>query len=251
MRSYASYVFDMDGVLLRSNGVKSDAFFRAALPYGEEMAREMVRYHQQAGSVSRKERWEHFFSDILGREPEEGELERVLASCSELVSEGMKSAEKMPGVESYLASLIGQNVICVTGVLTAEAEAILESHALEKYFHRIYGGPRRKSEVLKRLIGAGVIDMPAVYFGDTEDDYESAHANGLDFVFVSGDTEFDGWEMFAVDKAITVVQSLEDLAGVAINGPVKVRVGRDGTASVRGELVYVGASMAGSEVTFA
>ena len=52
IREYLTLVFDCDGVLLDSNKVKTDAFYKSALPYGENAANELVSYHKENGGIS-------------------------------------------------------------------------------------------------------------------------------------------------------------------------------------------------------
>ncbi|MDX1757946.1 MAG: HAD family hydrolase, partial [Marinobacter sp.] len=64
---YASWVFDCDGVILNSNRVKTEAFYQAALPYGESAARALVEYHVNNGGISRYAKFERFLTTILGQ----------------------------------------------------------------------------------------------------------------------------------------------------------------------------------------
>ena len=237
--NFATHVFDCDGVLLDSNRAKSEAFYRAALPYGDDAARQLVAFHRTAGSISRRERIEHFFTDILKREPDEGEVDAVVEAVDAGVREGVFNAPKMPGVEQYLETVKGRKVV-VSGVHKRELVSILEAQGLSEYFADVWGGPRRKSENLKRAINAGVIELPAVYYGDTEDDCRAAGAAGLEFVYVFGGAETDGW----ADPSVRAVRDFTDL----LPTPSKVRVGRDGYADINGDRIYIGRRLAGAVV---
>ena len=46
-------IFDCDGVLLNSNEIKSNAFYKTALQYGEAEALKLVDYHIKNGGVAR------------------------------------------------------------------------------------------------------------------------------------------------------------------------------------------------------
>lgn len=209
---YKTHVFDCDGVLLDSNTAKSTAFYEAARPYGEDAALRMVLYHQQAGSISRRQRWEDFFRVILEREPEENEVEQVLARCTECVAKSIQAATLVPGVEDYLKSL-KQPAVVVSGTEQDEVREIIGQRGLTPFFDGIYGGSKLqlKSERLTELVLEGLIKPPAVYYGDTEDDYRAACRVKFDFVFVSGCSEFRNWRVFFADKQIKAIEDFREL----------------------------------------
>lgn len=208
-------VFDMDGTLLETNQSKSDAFYRAAMPYGVEAAQAMVAFHQQAGSVSRRARWEHFFANILKRKPEDGELESCMEECTRLVLTGALTAPLLPGVEQYLADLAAQGVerMVVSGVEEREVSRILEAHKLDVWFSRVWGG--NKEELLRRLVSDGDIALPATYYGDTEDDWRAAVRANLRFVFVSGCSEWKDGASQMAHRNIRVIRDFQQRGMVA------------------------------------
>ena len=56
-------VFDVDGVLLRSNQAKTDAYRTAALPWGQAKAATVAEFQAQLGSMSRHDKWVRIFTD--------------------------------------------------------------------------------------------------------------------------------------------------------------------------------------------
>ena len=52
MKNYSHLFFDCDGVILNSNKVKTNAFYKIALEYGDESAKKLVNYHIQNGGIS-------------------------------------------------------------------------------------------------------------------------------------------------------------------------------------------------------
>jgi phosphoglycolate phosphatase-like HAD superfamily hydrolase len=249
VNDYRSHVFDMDGVLLASNGIKSEAFRKAAQRYGDEAAEAMVALHQSAGSISRRERVERFFAEVLDASLTADEVEQFMAAVSDALRDGYREAEPVPGAADYVASVSGRAVV-VTGAEQPEARAILGARGLMPSEH-VYGGPPAKTDRLAELIADGTIEMPAVYYGDTLDDYEAARANDMDFVLVTGDAEWD-WERWSHRRHKGLVSIVEDfrlLLPEEPQRPTKVRIGRDGYAEVDGERRYFGRSLAGAEVT--
>ena len=238
MAKALTHVFDCDGVIIASNGVKADAFYRAALPYGEGPASQLREYHRMAGNASRRERLEHFFARILSREPDEGELDALYERVSEEVVAGVLAAPLVPGIEAFLERLNGQ-AVCVSGVVTEELRHILKERGLLQHFAHVYGGPRRKAEILRLAIGRERIVLPAVYYGDTADDHAAAEAAGLDFVFVTGNADSTSW-------APREMRRIVDFTPAA---PTRVAlVDRHGYVDVDGERRYVSRNLAGARV---
>lgn len=192
MTAYKWHVFDCDGVLIDTNGVKSRAFYEAALPYGEEAARELVAYHQRAGSIGRDARWRYFFSEILHTRPSTTEFDACMKLCSDLVREGTNAAALLPGIRAYLEAIGPERCAVVSGIEQGELEGILRSHDLARYFSAVWGGPRTKPVLLRDLLWVGDLALPALYYGDTEDDMLSARNAGFDFVWVNGVSEWQG-----------------------------------------------------------
>lgn len=238
MAKALTHVFDCDGVIIASNGVKADAFYRAALPYGDGPAHQLREYHRRAGNASRRERLEHFFARILFREPEEGEVDALYERVSEEVVAGVLAAPLVPGVEAFLERLEGR-AVCVSGVVTDELKHILKERGLLQHFAHVYGGPRRKAEILRLAIGRERIALPAVYYGDTADDHAAAEAAGLDFVFVTCNADTTSW-------APRSVRRIADFTPAPTKR--RVRVDRRGYVEVNGEMRFIGRNLAGAEV---
>jgi len=186
------HIFDCDGVLLDTPARKTDAFYRAALPYGEDAARAMVHIHRDAGSIGRRARWERFFAQALCREPEPGEIDGLVDITTQHVREGTRRAQPLPGVIEYAASL--DNPIVVSGIETDELHAILFEHGILDLFAGAYGGD--KHAILRELVADGTITLPATYYGDTYDDLIASRNAGLSFVLVSGASEWMAGESF-------------------------------------------------------
>lgn len=65
LAKYQTLVFDCDGVVLNSNKVKTEAFFKAALPYGEAAAQQLVEYHVARGGISRYKKFAWFVENVV------------------------------------------------------------------------------------------------------------------------------------------------------------------------------------------
>jgi phosphoglycolate phosphatase-like HAD superfamily hydrolase len=75
----------------------------------------------------------------------------------------------------------------------------------------IFGSPDTKSEILSREFSTFNIKKPAVFLGDSRYDYETAVKKGLDFIFIHGWSEFDGWEKYFRSKNVYAISNIEQL----------------------------------------
>jgi phosphoglycolate phosphatase-like HAD superfamily hydrolase len=190
---YDLFVFDCDGVILDSNPVKSRAFFEAALPHGEDRARRLVDYHQRHGGVSRQAKFAYFVREILCAEPaERAGLERELVAAYARICEvELSRCPTLPGVRRFLAGLDSEvRNFVVSGGAETEVRAALAERGLDRFFERVLGNPRSKEDNMQDLFEAGALEGRGAYFGDARLDMELAERFGLDFVFVSGASEW-------------------------------------------------------------
>ena len=70
LSQYKSFVFDCDGVLLNSNSLKTNAFYKSVLKWGSSPANELVKYHVQNGGISRYQKFNYFIDFIVTKYPE-------------------------------------------------------------------------------------------------------------------------------------------------------------------------------------
>ncbi|MDW0359750.1 HAD hydrolase-like protein [Halomonas venusta] len=213
IKSFNTYVFDCDGVLLDSNRVKTEAFYHAALPYGEPVAQAFTEYHKANGGISRQKKFEYFFLNILNHAvlPQE-KYQTALDEYSKLTAEGLVSCEVLPGALEFLTSLPSQaKKYVVSGGAQDEVRWVLEAKGLATFFDGIYGNPVDKLTLVKNL-DLKDSDYPAIFFGDARYDHEVAKANGLDFIFLSAVSDFDGWEEYVESHSLPAFESFTSLS---------------------------------------
>lgn len=190
---YDLFVFDCDGVILDSNSLKSRAFYDVARPFGEEQAERFVEYHRLRGGISRQEKFKYFVAEILAvdtpdREPLEIELVEAYAR---ICRDGLQKCSMIPGVQAFLASLPSsvRNYV-VSGGAQTEVRQALKERQLDQFFSLILGNPSSKRENMQQLFDGGALKGRGAYFGDARLDMELAQQFDLDFVFVSGASEW-------------------------------------------------------------
>jgi phosphoglycolate phosphatase-like HAD superfamily hydrolase len=209
LADYAAIIFDCDGVVLNSNRLKSEAFYRAALPYGEGPARALLAYHQANGGISRYKKFAYFFEELLSIPIEKDQVEAALASYARYVQEGLKNCEVAQGLVALREALPRSQWCICSGGDQAELRSVFVERGLSKLFDAgIYGSPDSKSLIIARLLEEGTIQRPALFLGDARYDHEVSRDAELDFVFISAWSEFADWPGYCEERALNVFPSI-------------------------------------------
>jgi phosphoglycolate phosphatase-like HAD superfamily hydrolase len=209
MLKYKTLVFDCDGVILDSNKIKTEAFYQAALPYGEAAAQALVNYHVQNGGISRYRKFEYFLQTIIGVSIDPTALDLLLSAYASSVKEGLLTCAIAPGLHELRQALPNSRWSVVSGSDQEELRQVFAARHLINYFDGgIFGSPDTKDEILCRELANGNIQTPAIFMGDSRYDYEAARKAGLDFIFISQWTEYFGWKVFCEGLSISYKNSL-------------------------------------------
>lgn len=208
---YSTLAFDCDGVLLNSNRVKTDAFYQAALPYGESAAQALADYHIQHGGISRYQKFAYFLDNIVPGQ-EGPTLDELLECYAEQVHQALMSCEIAQGLTALREKTSQATWLIVSGGDQGELREVFKARGIAELFNGgIFGSPDNKDEILSRELGTDNIIHPALFLGDSRYDHIAASKAGLSFVFVSGWSEFSGWEAYCQENGIPRVNSISDL----------------------------------------
>jgi phosphoglycolate phosphatase-like HAD superfamily hydrolase len=220
LSGYATIVFDCDGVILDSNRVKTEAFRIAAMPYGEAAAAALVKHHVANGGVSRYVKFAYFIETIVPEHapdliPEAGSptLESLLSTYAQSVRNGLMTCAVAEGLEELREATPESRWLIVSGGDQIELREIFASRRLISHFDGgIMGSPDTKDIILCREKERGNIHGRGLFLGDSRYDHQAATTAGLDFVFVSGWTEFSEWPEFVRNNNVRTITSLADLS---------------------------------------
>jgi phosphoglycolate phosphatase-like HAD superfamily hydrolase len=208
LKEYQTLVFDCDGVVLNSNKVKTNAFYKAALPYGEEAAQALVTHHVANGGISRYKKFEWFLSHIVSNKVGP-DLTLLLQNYANEVLSGLLECEIAEGLFELRQETSHANWLIVSGGDQEELREVFSARALSILFDGgIFGSPDSKDKILARELDSGNINKHSLFLGDSKYDHLASSGANLDFVFLSYWTEFQGWQEYAAKNNITVKDSL-------------------------------------------
>lgn len=208
INNFNSFIFDCDGVLLDSNSIKSEAFYKVALKYDKVSAETFLKYHINNAGVSRFIKFEYLFRDILKYKKFQREIKMALDDYSKYIEDELLSVKKTSSLDLF--KVTGKSMFVVSGSEQEQLRMVLKKRNLYDYFDGIYGSPLNKYEIIDRLIENDSIKPPVVFFGDSKYDYEVSMNFDFDFIFISDWTEMSNWENFCNDYNIKNYKKLEE-----------------------------------------
>lgn len=216
LEDYRTIVFDCDGVVLNSNKIKTRAFLKSALVYGEEKARLLVDYHIKNGGVSRYKKFEWFLKEIAFSYTENN-LESLLSTYADEVSKELLECEIADGLFSLREKLFHQKWLIVSGGDQTELRQVFKERKIDHLFDSgIFGSPETKDLILTNETEKKNIIFPALFVGDSKYDYLAASKMEIDFLFLSEWSEFNGWELFFKEKNIFYAKNISEIENLKL-----------------------------------
>ena len=214
LKKYKTMVFDCDGVVLDSNAVKTQAYFRTAKNLGatDSQAQALVDYHVRLGGISRYHKFDYYLREILQQSSSPAGIQVLLDEFSRELEDGLLHCPIAPGLEALRAATPQANWMILSGGDQEEIRRLFARRNLSRLFDGgLFGSPDNKDKVLAREKARGNVSLPALFIGDSQYDYQAASRAGLDFVFLSDWTEVADWQAYCQAQQIRVLPNLAAL----------------------------------------
>lgn len=178
-------VFDFDGVILDSVGIKTDAFASLYATFGTDVVSKVVAHHEKNMGLSRFKKFRYYHRNFLDKHLSNVEIEALNKEFSGLVLDKILAAKEIKGVFPFIENKISSGKLCFINSATPEDEliSIINQRNFTKYFQLILGSPLTKFENLEKIkaqFKCKYSDM--IFFGDAVSDFKAAHKAGVDFV---------------------------------------------------------------------
>ena len=180
----AALVFwDFDGVIKDSVDVKTTAFERLFLPYGQEIANQVRQHHEANGGVSRFDKIPLYLA-WSGEPASPAQIDEFCGRFSRAVLQAVIDAPWVPGVREYLLQHCAeQYFVLVTATPQDEIEQILFALGLSHCFREVHGAPTKKARAIEVVLALQKCPPArALMIGDTETDMQAALANSVPFL---------------------------------------------------------------------
>lgn len=206
-------MFDCDGVVLDSNIVKTEAYFRTAKNLGatDAQAQALVDYHVKLGGISRYHKFDWYLREVLHNPVTEAAIQALLDGFSKELQVGLMQCDLAKGLFA-LREKTDSNWMILSGGDQQEIRDLFAKRKIEHMFNGgLFGSPDNKDVVLAREKANGNLQYPALFLGDSKYDFEAATRAGLDFIFISDWTEVPNWQTYCAENNIVAVPNISQL----------------------------------------
>jgi phosphoglycolate phosphatase-like HAD superfamily hydrolase len=176
-------IFDLDGVIIESAGIKTEAFRTLFSDYPERLP-EIIAYHQKNAGISRYNKFRYIYGCILGRELSKEKERELGEKFSQIALDKILRAPLVAGVEDFLKNNYRRYMLFVaSGTPDEELGFILSQRGLVNYFKGAYGTPQTKTQITKRILDEHQLaNREAVFIGDAESDKIATVETGVTFI---------------------------------------------------------------------
>lgn len=202
--SFKTAIFDCDGVILKSNRIKTQAFESALQAMGEPKPEidQFLKYHQENGGISRYHKLTHYFAHILPRQDSTECVQHALRLYADIVNEELLDVDYVEGIIETLELFNSMNINCFvnSGGDQEELRSVFKTRKIDTYFSEIYGSPSTKTENLMHLQKLGSLQKPALFFGDSKSDYDAAMKFNMEFVFIYKESEWTDHDSYPISR---------------------------------------------------
>jgi len=179
-------VFDFDGTLVDSNGIKMKAFERTFLVFPDRLE-EIMQYCRGFNHTPRDEKFRHVCETIIGQ-PYTAQLSAGLHDRFErATTSAIVNAPEIPGAREFVEQT---RSCCETAILSSTPHAVLldivSKRGWTKLFDFSQGAPINKAAWLSDIRTDRALEPnQIVFFGDMPEDAVASRKAGCSFVAVA------------------------------------------------------------------
>jgi len=176
-------ILDFDGVIVESADIKTKAFRKLFNDYPEHVDA-IVEYHKKNAGVSRYEKFEHIYKNILRQPLDKEKMAELGRRFSALVVDEIKACPLVPGALEFLKKYSKiVKLFIASSTPEEELRSLVKARDLQGYFRGIYGAPSKKSGIAFRVMKEeGAKGKEVLFVGDSAADLAEATKAGARFI---------------------------------------------------------------------
>ncbi|MFC1763066.1 HAD family hydrolase [Planctomycetota bacterium] len=200
-------LFDFDGVIMDSMGLKLDSYCYAFERFDFARADIKALFYRHTG-LSRHKILILIYVELSGQLATDSIVNDVLSQFTEHDDRSRILMSPVPGSLDFLKQIYSRfYTAIITGTPQDVIDKTVEFHKLSTYFDEVRGSPQSKQEIIEELISQSKIPREqCIFIGDGRTDQEAAEACRIRFVGLDR-----GTVSFVHNRAWRVVSALTDL----------------------------------------
>ncbi|MBZ9557807.1 MULTISPECIES: HAD family hydrolase [unclassified Modicisalibacter] len=181
---FDALVFDCDGVILDSAGLKRSTFADFYRDQPPALHEAILAYLARGGGQPRDVKFHHIEAHILGRPVDDKRIRDLSTAFAERIESRVAETSALPGAVAFLERWQGRlPLYLLSATPQAELRRIIAARGLDRLFDDVLGAPPDKVNGLRNLLDArGHAPARTVMIGDSYNDYRAARSNGTHFV---------------------------------------------------------------------
>jgi phosphoglycolate phosphatase len=180
-------IFDFDGVILDSAGIKLDAY--ATIYAGEDPVRvaELMRHAHLHGGTTRRTKFAHYERALFGRSGDPESVELLSQRYTQLVLGAVLRSAFIAGAQALLAAAKGKvDMHVVSGTPDEELRLVIAERGLKPFFKTVWGAPVTKVEAFGRILRDHRYEAARVVaIGDSMTECWAAQELGIPFLGIA------------------------------------------------------------------
>lgn len=176
-------IFDLDGVIIESAGIKTRAFEILFADYPDKLS-EIISYHQKNGGISRYVKFRYFYEKILGQELSVEKEAELGEKFSKIVLTQILEAPFVPGAIEFLSQNKNHyDLFIASGTPEVELQNIMSHRQLNQFFVEVHGAPKDKAAIIEDILDRYTFQRKeTVFIGDAESDRAAAEKTRILFI---------------------------------------------------------------------
>ncbi|MFA5097257.1 MAG: HAD family hydrolase [Candidatus Margulisiibacteriota bacterium] len=183
MSKIKAIIFDFDGVIVESMGIKADGFAHIFRDRPDKVA-QIVEYHLAHGGMGRMEKFENIYRLFLNKKINEKEKLSLSKDLTDYVYKKVVECPFVTGAKEFLQKHKDEyKFFIVSGTPDGEIKSIVNDRGLSPYFIEVLGSPDKKSVLNRRILqNYSLKPDETAFVGDSIDDYEGIKDTGIIFI---------------------------------------------------------------------
>jgi phosphoglycolate phosphatase-like HAD superfamily hydrolase len=179
-----SVIFDFDGVLIESAGIKTGAFRRLVADLDETIREDFVQYHVKNSGISRFVKFRYLYEELLRKPYSERAGFELSERFSALVLDQVKAAPLVEGTKEFLLENRGRRLLFIaSGTPERELVDTVFHKEISEYFVGMFGTPTTKPDIINSIKSRYRLKSDEIAFvGDGQSDLEAGQQTGVHFI---------------------------------------------------------------------